>query len=61
MEFRNPPPTFTDCTSAEFVSDGHPDKLCDQFGDAIASACLKEDTGAASWRGQGFRGRQGFK
>ena len=43
MEFRNPPPTFTDRTSAEFVSDGHPDKLCDQFGDAILDACLEQD------------------
>ena len=43
MEFRNPPPTFTGRTSAEFVSDGHPDKLCDQFGDAILDACLEQD------------------
>lgn len=43
MEFRNPQPTFTDRTSAEFVSDGHPDKLCDQFGDAILDACLERD------------------
>ena len=43
MEFRNPPPTFTRRTAAEFVSDGHPDKLCDQFGDAILDACLEQD------------------
>ena len=43
MEFRNQPPVFTRRTAAEFVSDGHPDKLCDQFGDAILDACLEQD------------------
>lgn len=29
--------------TAEFVSPGHPDKLCDQIADAILDACLNED------------------
>lgn len=33
------PHTFT----SESVSEGHPDKVCDQISDAILDACLKED------------------
>lgn len=29
--------------TAECVSDGHPDKLCDQIADAVLDACLAED------------------
>lgn len=29
--------------TAEAVTDGHPDKLCDQISDAILDACLKQD------------------
>lgn len=29
--------------TAEFVSPGHPDKICDQIADAIVDACLSED------------------
>ena len=29
--------------SAESVTAGHPDKICDQISDAILDACLKED------------------
>ncbi|MEK0082323.1 methionine adenosyltransferase [Benzoatithermus flavus] len=29
--------------TAEAVSDGHPDKICDQISDAILDACLAED------------------
>lgn len=29
--------------TSESVSEGHPDKLCDQVSDAILDACLKED------------------
>ena len=29
--------------TSESVSEGHPDKLCDQISDAILDACLKED------------------
>eukprot|EP01121_Diplochlamys_sp_Union-15-3_P004516 TRINITY_DN146_c0_g1_i1.p1 TRINITY_DN146_c0_g1~~TRINITY_DN146_c0_g1_i1.p1 ORF type:complete len:422 (-),score=98.63 TRINITY_DN146_c0_g1_i1:63-1235(-) len=29
--------------TSECVSEGHPDKLCDQVSDAILDACLKED------------------
>ncbi|HZK20100.1 MAG TPA: methionine adenosyltransferase, partial [Treponemataceae bacterium] len=28
---------------SESVSEGHPDKLCDQISDAVLDACLKED------------------
>ncbi len=30
--------------TSESVSEGHPDKVCDQIADAILDACLKEDT-----------------
>ena len=29
--------------TSEFVSPGHPDKICDQISDAILDECLKED------------------
>ena len=29
--------------SSESVSEGHPDKVCDQISDAILDACLKDD------------------
>ena len=29
--------------TSESVSEGHPDKICDQISDAILDACLKED------------------
>ncbi|MBQ6057232.1 MAG: methionine adenosyltransferase, partial [Treponema sp.] len=29
--------------TSESVSEGHPDKLCDQVSDAILDACLAED------------------
>ena len=29
--------------TSESVSEGHPDKLCDQISDAILDACLKQD------------------
>ena len=29
--------------TSESVSEGHPDKVCDQISDAILDACLKED------------------
>jgi S-adenosylmethionine synthetase len=29
--------------TSESVSEGHPDKLCDQISDAILDACLKGD------------------
>ena len=29
--------------TSESVSEGHPDKLCDQISDAILDACLKDD------------------
>lgn len=35
----NAPHVFT----SESVSEGHPDKVCDQISDAILDACLKED------------------
>jgi len=31
------------CTSGECISDGHPDKLCDQIADAVLDACLERD------------------
>jgi len=30
--------------TSESVSEGHPDKVCDQISDAILDACLKEDS-----------------
>ncbi|MCQ2088203.1 MAG: methionine adenosyltransferase [Bacilli bacterium] len=32
--------------TSESVSEGHPDKVCDQIADAILDACLKEDENA---------------
>ena len=29
--------------TSESVSEGHPDKICDQISDAILDACLKDD------------------
>ena len=29
--------------TSESVSEGHPDKVCDQISDAILDACLKDD------------------
>ena len=29
--------------TSESVSEGHPDKVCDQISDAILDACLRED------------------
>jgi len=29
--------------TSESVSEGHPDKICDQVSDAVLDACLKED------------------
>ena len=32
--------------TSEFVSPGHPDKICDQISDAVLDACLKDDMNA---------------
>ena len=32
--------------TCEQVSDGHPDKICDQVSDAIVTDCLAHDKGA---------------
>src|SRR5262245_41319531 len=32
--------------SSESVTEGHPDKICDQISDAVLDACLKDDPGA---------------
>lgn len=32
--------------SSESVSDGHPDKICDQISDAVLDACLAQDPGS---------------
>ncbi|RRD39703.1 methionine adenosyltransferase [Leptotrichia sp. OH3620_COT-345] len=32
--------------TSEFVSPGHPDKICDQISDAVLDACIKEDPNA---------------
>ena len=29
--------------TSESVTEGHPDKMCDQISDAVLDACLKED------------------
>ena len=29
--------------TSESVSEGHPDKLCDQISDAVLDACLRDD------------------
>ena len=30
--------------TAEFVSPGHPDKICDQISDKILDICLEQDS-----------------
>ena len=32
--------------SSESVTEGHPDKICDQISDAVLDACLKDDPGS---------------
>ena len=32
--------------TAESVTEGHPDKLCDTIADAVLDACLKSDSAA---------------
>ncbi|KAB2886414.1 MAG: methionine adenosyltransferase [Kofleriaceae bacterium] len=32
--------------SSESVTEGHPDKVCDQISDAVLDACLKDDPGS---------------
>ncbi len=32
--------------SSESVTEGHPDKVCDQISDAVLDACLKDDSGS---------------
>ena len=32
--------------TSEQVSNGHPDKICDQISDAIVTDCLKHDKGS---------------
>ena len=32
--------------TAESVTEGHPDKLCDTIADAVVDACLTQDTAA---------------
>src|SRR5205809_3430972 len=39
FKIRNRCPVLT----AEMVTDGHPDKFCDQVADSILDACLRED------------------
>jgi S-adenosylmethionine synthetase len=29
--------------TSESVSEGHPDKMCDQISDAVLDACLEQD------------------
>jgi S-adenosylmethionine synthetase len=37
---------FTRLFTSESVSEGHPDKLCDQISDAVLDACLTDDPGS---------------
>jgi S-adenosylmethionine synthetase len=30
--------------TSESVSEGHPDKVCDQISDAVLDACLQQDS-----------------
>ena len=42
--------------TAESVTEGHPDKLCDTIADAVVDACLKHDPSAScGLRGHGHR------
>ena len=35
--------------TCEQVSNGHPDKICDQIADAIVTDCLSQDSGHCKW------------
>ena len=41
------PTTFSNSSSllltSESVTEGHPDKMCDQISDAVLDACLEQD------------------
>ena len=36
--------------TSESVSEGHPDKVCDQISDAVLDACLDQDRHVAQWQ-----------
>ena len=36
--------------TCEQVSEGHPDKICDQIADAIVTDCLNHDPEIPGWR-----------
>jgi S-adenosylmethionine synthetase len=36
--------------SSESVTDGHPDKVCDQIADAILDEALRQLTSTPKWR-----------
>ena len=42
--------TFMESSSlmftSESVTEGHPDKICDQLSDAVLDACLEQDPGS---------------
>ena len=40
LTFMSAPKTFF---TSESVTEGHPDKLCDQISDAVLDACLEQD------------------
>jgi S-adenosylmethionine synthetase len=47
MEALNMSTTFMESPSlmftSESVTEGHPDKICDQLSDAVLDACLEQD------------------
>ena len=43
--------------TAESVTEGHPDKLCDTIADAVVDACLKHAHRPCGLRGHGHRGQ----
>ena len=46
--------------SSECVSDGHPDKICDQIADAVLDACLAQDPGSRVAVEAAFKGHDLF-
>ena len=35
--------------TSESVTEGHPDKMCDQISDAVLDACLAQDPDRGLW------------
>ena len=44
--------------TSEQVSNGHPDKICDQISDAVLTVCLEQDKNSLTQMGRLFAWRK---